>query len=352
MFSLLLYSHLINIAHLSKKNVSCINNALEQYNCYKSTRVLLMQRCYPNAVAKNAKNAVRYKATPRISILLRRREFCAPRVENHRGYSIRPAPPSIGWTGRRPLVPHRVTLFLLLLHERARTHSLVGRQTRTHVRTHACMHSRTWHTHARAASWRWGPETASCGEARTRQEGRKCPIVGYNTVGRKTGWIVREASRWPNPRWGGQYWFSSREIGENHNTRGRWHREWESRVTGRDDQRARGGGERLPHLLLLYRGLPLSLFLLSVGRHWQLYVRATVTINIVMRASVQFVVLLWRFSFFFFSASYHFVPRAVVFFVHYKEIESTLVSLISGCTAHRDTLTRICTLTLTWSYNS
>ena len=46
-------------------------------------------------------------------------KFEVPQVESHWGYSIRPAPPSIGWTGRRPLVPHRVALFLLLLHERA-----------------------------------------------------------------------------------------------------------------------------------------------------------------------------------------------------------------------------------------
>lgn len=40
-----------------------------------------------------------------------------PWDERHWGYSIRLAPPSIGWTGRRPLVPHRVAFFLLLLHE-------------------------------------------------------------------------------------------------------------------------------------------------------------------------------------------------------------------------------------------
>lgn len=61
----------------------------------------------------------------------------APRIESHWGYSIRPAPPSIGWTGRRPLVPHRVALFLLLLHERSRT-SAHGQRSHARIRrTHA-----------------------------------------------------------------------------------------------------------------------------------------------------------------------------------------------------------------------
>lgn len=221
------------------------------------------------------------------------------------------------------------------------------------------MHSRTRDTHARAASWRWGPETAPRGETKTRQEGRKCPVVGHNSVGRKTGWIAREASHWPNPtvgraiviRFEGDRGKSQHEGGATAPRVGE-PRDWWGRSTHEGWH-----SERLPHLLLPYRGLPLSLFLLSVGRHWQLYVRATVTIGMVMRASVQFVVLLWRFSFsffFFFWLHIGSVP-AVAFFVRYKEIESTLPL----CISHLQLIRRVVTFwpvfalwRRMWSYNS
>lgn len=107
-----------------------------------------------------------------------------PRVESLWGYSIRPAPPSIGWTGRRPLVPHRVALFLLLLHERARTSEQGPRS-----------HARIRRTHAPAQrqgegmlqSERWGGKHSG---------GEVSP--SWHVVGWKTGWIAGEASRWPN----------------------------------------------------------------------------------------------------------------------------------------------------------
>lgn len=129
----------------------------------------------------------------------------APRIESHWGYSIRPAPPSIGWTGRRPLVPHRVALFLLLLHERSRT-SAHGQRS----------HARIRRTHARA------PCFTGEGRLYDRLVGMKIQRRGSSpsrhVVGWKTGWIAGEASRWPNlPRGSGRGRYCSRVVGGNHN---------------------------------------------------------------------------------------------------------------------------------------
>jgi len=165
-----------------------------------------------------------------------------PRVENRRGYSIRPAPPSIGWTGRRPLVPHRVAL-LLLLPARARTHD-----ARSQARTHA-------RTHARGARMREGSgnQIPSGEDPETEARGGSARSWGTRGGEGKTGWTAREHHADRGSRVGAGGWECDsvwEGWGKITTHEGATAPEGGSaaRVVGAD-RRARGGDERLPHLL-------------------------------------------------------------------------------------------------------